>query len=58
MNNREFSQKDSVFKKACELANTPATSRQASKFRNHIGLAYDKRKEAIRLTKEEIKEEA
>jgi len=41
MTNKEFSQRDVTFKKACELAEIPATGRQASKFRRKKGKAYD-----------------
>jgi len=51
MTNNEFSRKDPIFIKACELASIPTTSRQASKYRNEKGIAYATRREAIRFTK-------
>lgn len=39
----EFAQNDRVFKLACDLAGIPATKRQASKWRNKRGLAYQHR---------------
>lgn len=41
MTNREFAKKDQPFIKACELAQIPATGRQASKYRRERGKAYD-----------------
>lgn len=41
ISNSEFAETDQVFKKACELAGVPPSSRQASKYRNNRGLAYD-----------------
>ena len=41
--NKMFSLENEVFKKACEGAGTPATTRQASKYRLGKGLAYQKR---------------
>jgi hypothetical protein len=38
--NKEFT-KDGRFIQACETAGVPATSRQASKFRNKKGKAYN-----------------
>lgn len=38
--NRTFAETNQAFKKACERAGTPATKRQASKFRNERGIAY------------------
>lgn len=38
--NQAFASNSDGFKKACEKAGIPATSRQASKFRNKCGLAY------------------
>jgi hypothetical protein len=40
MTNKDFSRKDSVFFKACELADTDSTPRQASKFRMGKGIAF------------------
>ena len=53
MTNHEFSKKDATFKKACELAEIPATGRQASKFRRKRGKAYDFLDEATKTNKEE-----
>lgn len=39
MTNREFSEKNELFKKCCELAHVEPTQRQASKFRMGRGLA-------------------
>ena len=39
MTNREFSEQDEVFCKACEISGTPPTARQASKYRRKTGLA-------------------
>ena len=41
--NKMFSLENEVFKKACEGAGTPATTRQASKYRLGKGLAYQNR---------------
>lgn len=38
--NRDYVTND-TFKKACEAAETPATKRQASKFRRGFGIAYE-----------------
>jgi hypothetical protein len=49
MSNREFAEKNQEFRTACELAGTPPTSRQASKYRNEKGKAFPfkgKKKEA------------
>ena len=47
MTNKEFAKKDEVFMKACELASTQPTGRQASKFRRNKGIAFLHKKEAI-----------
>ena len=39
LTNSEFRKTDKVFRKACKLAGVPATTRQASKFRNGKGQA-------------------
>lgn len=52
MNNREFSQSDLIFKKACEEAGVKATKRQASKFRNGKGRAFSKKNLAKRLVEQ------
>lgn len=39
MTNKEFAEKDRVFKKACEIAKVKSTRRQASKWRNRKGTA-------------------
>ena len=38
--NREFVKENKLFRKACEIASINPTSRQASKFRRHKGIAY------------------
>lgn len=48
MTNREMAQSHEVFRKACELAETPATKRQAAKFNQKRGRAYEKHHEARR----------
>jgi hypothetical protein len=54
MTNAEFAKTDKVFIKACELAGLEkSTTRQASKYRMKRGLAYDKRKEALKIIKED-----
>jgi len=40
--NSQFANTDQAFKTACKAVNTPATSRQASKWRNKFGLAFTK----------------
>lgn len=55
MSNNEYSKKDGAFIKACELANIPSTTRQASKYRNKRGLAYDQRGAAQKLFEEDQK---
>jgi len=40
MTNREFSEKDKVFRDSCREADIPATQRQASKWHMKRGLAY------------------
>ncbi len=47
MTNNQFAKKDAIFSRACKLASIPTSSRQASKYRSHRGLAYSMRKEAI-----------
>lgn len=39
MTNKQFSQQDKVFQRACELAGIPVTARQASKYRAGKGKA-------------------
>lgn len=46
MTNRNFANFNGPFIKLCDMAGTPATKRQASKFRNKRGKAWD----ALRLT--------
>ena len=46
MTNRSFANRFGPFIKLCEIAGTPPTKRQASKFRNKRGKAWD----ALRLT--------
>lgn len=43
MTNKEFSEQDKIFNKACEIAGIKSTKRQASKYRNGKGLAYKKK---------------
>lgn len=50
--NRNFAQSP-LFRKACELAKTEPTKRQASKFRNKKGLAYWFVKQARKLLRHE-----
>ncbi len=45
--------KNEVFKKACELADTPVTIRQASKYRRNKGLASRFMKKATILINQE-----
>lgn len=40
LTNLQYSKTDNGFIKACEEAETPATARQASKYRNKQGKAY------------------
>ena len=40
MTNKEFAVQDAQFRKACEAAGVEPTARQASKYRNNQGLAY------------------
>lgn len=40
LSNREFAKENKLFQKACEIASISSTSRQASKFRHHKGIAY------------------
>lgn len=44
--NRKMAEKDPIFRKACELAGVQPTKRQASKWRNKRGRAYDFRIQA------------
>ena len=54
MTNREYAKKERSFIKACELAEIPATGRQASKYRRERGKAYEFIKEAlVEVVKEE-----
>lgn len=50
--NRLFADSNDLFKKACELAGTPVTKRQASKFRNGRGCAFLQKKAASKALKE------
>jgi hypothetical protein len=45
--NADYAAQQEHFKKACELAGTPATARQASKFRAKKGLAYEAHKRSL-----------
>ena len=40
MTNREFAAQDAQFRKACEVVGLEPSVRQASKWRNKTGLAY------------------
>ena len=40
MTNKEFAAQDQKFRVACEVAGIGPSSRQASKYRNNQGLAY------------------
>ena len=40
MTNREFAEQDKTFIEACERTDIKPTTRQASKWRNHKGMAY------------------
>lgn len=40
MTNKDFAQKDNLFKSCCEAVGLEPTRRQASKFRNGKGKAY------------------
>lgn len=44
--NKKMAENDKIFRKACELAGVQPTKRQASKWRNHRGRAYDYRLQA------------
>lgn len=48
MTNKEFSEQDKVFNKACNIAGINPTKRQASKYRNGRGLAYRKKTLAVK----------
>lgn len=45
--NQDYANTQDHFRKACELAGTPATARQASKFRMKKGLAYEAHKRSL-----------
>ena len=55
--NRTFAQTNQAFKNACERAGTPATKRQASKFRNEYGKAYKTAHPLKKRTMETVKNE-
>lgn len=57
MDNYEFSKTDLLFKKACELAGVKATTRQASKWRNKKGRAFEERTTALVTINNEKNEE-
>ena len=46
--------KDRVFVKACECADLPPTSRQASKYRRNKGLAVRYARRALQLSNQDI----
>lgn len=48
MINAQFAKDDLHFRVCCELAGVQPTRRQASKYRNHKGSAYNKYKEVGR----------
>lgn len=52
--NKWFALTDEVFRRACELAKLPATSRQASKYRAGRGTAYKFRAAAVRAIQEQF----
>ena len=41
LTNKEFALRDGAFLKACQVAGVKATGRQASKWRNDQGLAFE-----------------
>ena len=45
--NADYANSQDHFKKACEEAGIPATARQASKFRNKKGQAYEAHRKAL-----------
>lgn len=49
-----YALKNRVFKKACELAELPPTTRQASKYRRGRGLAARYAKRALSLSNQEV----
>lgn len=51
VSNQEFT-RNPLFVKACEIAQVPATRRQASKWRNRRGRAYTHRNAALAALKE------
>ncbi len=56
--NASFAEHNPVFRKACELARVEATPRQASKWRNRRGQAYEHRHAAVRFLNEQRQEVA
>lgn len=50
--NARYSEKNEEFRTACETAGLPTTSRQASKYRRKIGLAYKLMKGSV--SKDEV----
>jgi len=57
VSNRQFTE-NPLFRKACSLSGVSPTKRQASKWRNQRGEAYDKRHMAVKeLAKERGKNE-
>lgn len=50
--NAEIAAHNPIFKKACELAGITPTKRQASKWNNKRGAAWQKRNEALRASTE------
>lgn len=52
MTNKEFSKTNLVFNRACTLANTKSTARQASKYLRKKGLAFEYNREAFRQVRE------
>jgi hypothetical protein len=49
--NADYAATQEHFKKACEMAETPATARQASKFRMGKGIAYEAHRRHLKATK-------
>ena len=50
--NATFAATDRVFRKACELAQTPPTKRQASKWHNGYGKAFPMKNAAVLMLRE------
>lgn len=48
LTNRRVAAESPIFRRACALANVEPTKRQASKWRNKRGRAYEMRNEALK----------